>query len=285
MPRVAVTGSSGKLGRAVMDVLTTHGYEAVGLDMIPSGRRGELFSKVDFTDYGETVDSFTAIDARHSGFDALVHLAAIPGPGIANNVATFHTNISITFNVFHSARQLGIGNIVYASSETLLGVPFDTPPPYLPVDEDYDPRPETTYSLVKHLEETMAGQLTRWDPALKIVGLRFSNVMDEADYSEFHRYQVDPSTRQWNLWSYVDHRDGAEAVLNALRCGETGFHVFNIAADDTVMVRPTAQLVAERFPSVPVKTSLEKHVSLISSRKARTVLGYAPQHSWRQYQL
>jgi len=54
--------------------------------------------------------------------------------------------------------------IVMASSETELGLPFDTPPPYVPVDEEYAARPESLYSLGKHLEETMAIELVRWHP-------------------------------------------------------------------------------------------------------------------------
>ena len=64
-------------------------------------------------------------------------------------------------------------------------VPFEQDPPYLPIDEEYPGRPESTYSLVKHLEETMAREFTRWDPRLKILGLRFSNVMDPEDYAAF----------------------------------------------------------------------------------------------------
>ena len=88
-----------------------------------------------------------------------------------------------TFNVFQAAKRLGITRIVYASSETVLGLPFDVPPPYIPVDEEYAARPESTYSLVKHLEEQMAIELVRWNPELSITALRFSNVMDPADYA------------------------------------------------------------------------------------------------------
>ena len=73
---------------------------------------------------------------------------------------------------------MGIRNIVWASSETVLGIPFDTPPPYAPVDEEYAGRPESAYSLSKLLGEEMAKQFCRWDPELKIIGLRFSNVME-----------------------------------------------------------------------------------------------------------
>ena len=99
-----------------------------------------------------------------------MHLAAIPAPGLTTNAATFANNIAGTYNVFAAARAAGIRNVVWASSETVLGLPFDTPPPYMPVDEEYPPRPETPYSLVKHLEEEMAAQFCRWDPELKMIG-------------------------------------------------------------------------------------------------------------------
>src|SRR3712207_6412906 len=115
-----------------------------------------------------------------------------------------------------SARRLGVRSVVWASSETVLGLPFAEPPPYLPVDEEYAPRPNSTYSLVKTLEEEMARQFCRWEPELTMVGLRFSNVMDPADYAQFPTFAADPRLRSWNLWGYIDGRDGAQAVRLAL---------------------------------------------------------------------
>ena len=133
---------------------------------------------MDLRDYGQVVDVFLGLEDRHSGFDAVVHLGAIPAPGHSPDAATFENNMQSTYNVFQAARRAGIKKMVYASSETVLGLPFDVDPPYIPVDEEYPARPESTYSLVKHLEEQMAIELTRWDPELSISGLRFSNVMD-----------------------------------------------------------------------------------------------------------
>ena len=99
----------------------------------------------------------------------------------------------------------------------MLGLPFDTPPPYIPVDEEYPARPESTYSLVKQLEEQMAIQLVRWDPELSISALRFSNVMDPDDYAAFPSFDADPMLRKWNLWGYIDARDGAQAVRPGAR--------------------------------------------------------------------
>jgi nucleoside-diphosphate-sugar epimerase len=170
---------------------------------------------------------------------------------------------------------------VWASSETVLGLPFDTPPPYIPVDEDYPARPESTYSLGKHLEETMAAQFCRWNPALKMIGLRFSNVMEPQDYAAFPSFDADPLLRKWNLWGYIDARDGAQAVRKALEFDGTGVDVFVIANADTVMSRSSASLAAEVYPGVEVRKELGEHETMLGIDKARRVLGYEPQHSWR----
>jgi len=285
--KIAVTGGSGKLGRTVVAVLRQAGHDVVTLDV--AGTRGPGFVRVDLTNYGETIDALFGENDPSAGpdqatrpvFDALVHLAAIPAPGILSDVATFHNNILSTFNVFQAARRAGIRNIVYASSETVLGLPFDVPPPYIPVDEEYPARPESMYSLVKHLEEQMAIELVRWDPKLKIIALRFSNVMDPDDYAAFPAFDADATLRKWNLWGYIDGRDGAQAVLKALELDTVGFDRFIIAAADTVMSRPSSELVAETFPGVTVVRELGEHDTLLSIDKARRVLGYDPQHSWR----
>jgi nucleoside-diphosphate-sugar epimerase len=164
----------------------------------------------------------------------------------------------------------------------VLGLPFDMPPPYAPVDEDYAPRPESTYSLTKVLEEEMARQFCRWDPDLVMVGLRFSNVMDVADYAAFSSFQDDPQLRRWNLWGYIDARDGAQAVERALAHDRPGADVFVIANADTVMSRPNAELVGEVFPDVPLAAHVALNETLLSIEKARQILGYEPQHSWRE---
>jgi len=281
MDRIAVTGGSGKLGTAVVEHLVEHGYGVVNLDIVDSLEPCCPYTRVDFTDYGQTLEALTAIDSRYRGVDAVVHLAAIPGPGAATNAATFQNNILSTHHVFAAARAAGITNLVWASSETLLGLPFETPPPYLPVDEEYPARPETSYALAKHLEEEMAAQMCRQDPRLKMIGLRFSNVMRPADYAEFPNFHDDPRTRCWNLWGYIDVRDGAQAVRRALTHQATGMDVFIIANAATVMYTPTAELAAAIYPDVPISRELGTYETLLSIEKARRVLGYEPAYTWR----
>ena len=287
MPRVVVTGGSGKLGRAVVADLLEHGWQVTNLDRTPppDGRYPQHpaanFVQVDLTDFGQAVEALSAVDDRHSGVDALVHLAALPAPGLAPNAATFDNNMLTSYHVYSAAVRAGVRNIVWASSETVLGLPFDTPPPYVPVDEDYPPRPESTYSLVKTLEEELARQLCRWHPSLKMVGLRFSNVMYPEDYRAFPSFDADATLRKWNLWGYIDARDGAQAVRKALAAEQTGADVFIIANADTVMSRPNRELLAEVFPDVEIRGDIGPNETLLSIDKARRVLGYEPQFGWR----
>jgi len=277
--RIALTGGSGKLGRTVLARLRAEGHQVINFDQ--AGTRGAGFVRIDLTDYGQVIDAFSGVNDQADGFDAVVHLGAIPAPGLLPDVATFHNNMLASYNVFQAARRTGIKRIVYASSETVLGLPFDTDPPYIPVDEEYPARPESTYSLVKHLEEQMAIELVRWDPTLSITALRFSNVMDPEDYDAFEDFQADATLRKWNLWGYIDGRDGAQAVLKALQSAPPGFERFIIAAADTVMRRPSTELAAEVFPGVTVSPDVAGRTTLLSIDKARRLLGYSPEHSWQ----
>jgi nucleoside-diphosphate-sugar epimerase len=281
MACVAVTGSSGKLGRAVVGHLVEHGWDVVAFDRVASPRADVVSSVVDLTDFGQAVEALSGIDDRHNHVDALVHLAAIPAPGLFPNAVTFANNITASYYVYSAAIRAGVRKIVWASSETVLGLPFDEPPPYVPVDEEYPPRPNSTYSLVKTLEEELARQLCRWHPDLSMIGLRFSNVMDPADYAKFPSYDADPWLRRWNLWSYIDARDGAQAVRLALDSDTVGADVFIIANADTVMSRANDALLAEVFPTVPLARPVGPHDTLLSIDKARRILGYQPQYSWR----
>jgi nucleoside-diphosphate-sugar epimerase len=281
--QVIVTGGSGKLGRAVLADLVAHGYRVLNLDQVVPRDPIAPTVRVDLRDFGEVIAALSGVDEHRGPFDAVVHLAAIPAPGLFANARTFANNVPATYHVFEAARLLGIKNVVFASSETVLGLPFDHPPPYVPVDEEYAPRPETAYSLGKLVDETIAQQFARWDPALKIVALRFSNVMDVEDYQAFPRFDADARKRKWNLWSYIDARDGAQAVRKAIEARFTGFEAFVIANADTVMSRPNASLMAEVFPGVEVRPAMTATGTLLSIEKAKRILGYRPEHSWRNH--
>jgi nucleoside-diphosphate-sugar epimerase len=276
VPHVVVTGGSGKAGRAVVDELVGHGYEVLSVDTVRSAAVACEQRQADLTDFGETVEALR-------GAEAVVHLAAIPAPGLRPDELTFRANTTSTYNVMSAAPLLGLARVVWASSETILGLPFEREhPAYAPMDEEHPPLPESSYALSKLVSEEMARQFSRWT-GLPYVGLRFSNIMEPGDYERFPSFWGDAHLRKWNLWGYVDARDVAQSCRLALEASVSGAEVFIVAAADTVMNRQSRDLLAEVFPDVPLRGSLDDHGTLLSSAKARRLLGYEPRFSWRDH--
>lgn len=275
--RISVTGASGRAGRAVVADLLEHGHQVMATDLVvPAG--GSLgkarFTRADLTDFGQAVEVL-------EGADAVVHLANIPAPGLRTPAVTFNENMTMNFNVFTAAAQRGLSRVVWASSETTLGLPFDVPPQYAPVDENHYPFPTSTYALSKVASETVAGHVAQWS-GIPFVALRFSNILGPADYPDFRSYWDNPQLRRWNLWGYIDERDAAAACRLALTAGVSGSESYIIAAADTVMTRPSAELMSEVFPGVPL-AAIEGSSTLLSIGKASAALGFAPAHSWRDH--
>jgi nucleoside-diphosphate-sugar epimerase len=281
MSRIVVTGANGKTGRVVVADLLEHGHEVVATDAVgPAGHLsipelGVPLLVADLTEYGPAFEVL-------QGAEAVVHLANIPAPGMYTPATTFNRNTAMNANVFLAAQAAGLGRVVWSSSETTLGLPFDTPPRYAPVDEEHFPLPTTTYALSKVVGETLAREISGWS-GIPFVGLRLSNVHVDADYAAVPGYWADPHARKWNLWGYVDARDVAQACRLALTAPVQGATSYVIAAADTIMDRPSADLMREVFPGVPVTRELREYETLLAIDRAREVLGYAPAHSWRDH--
>jgi len=272
--RIVVTGGSGKAGRWVVRDLREHGHDVLNVDLVHDGSDFGLCVLADLTDEGQVFDLLI-------GADAVVHLAAIPAPELRASGETFRVNALSTWNVFHVAASLGVGRVVWASSETVLGLPFDRPPDFAPIDESITPRPETSYAVSKLVGETLAAQTTR-RTGIPFVGLRISNIMEPSDYARFPSWQGDARLRKWNLWGYVDARDVATAARLAVEGTTTGAEICIVAADDTVMTRDSADLMAEVFPDVPLRRSLAGRETLLAIDHARDLLGYQPAHRWQE---
>jgi nucleoside-diphosphate-sugar epimerase len=285
--KIIVTGASGRAGRAVLADLLERGAHAVGVDLAPPvvpvppyparQLQGELAESLvaDLTDLGQTLEVM-------KGADAVVHMANIPAPGKVPPGRLFADNMVMNYNVFSAARDMGLQRVVWASSETTLGLPFATPPSYLPVDEDHYPLPGSSYALSKVASETIAEQFARWT-GVAHVALRFSNILGPADYEAFPSGPwQDVRARAWNLWGYVDERDVAQICRLALTAEVSGAPAYVVAAADTVMNRPSRELAAELYPGVEVAEKLDTYGTLLAIDRAREELGYAPEHSWRQ---
>jgi nucleoside-diphosphate-sugar epimerase len=277
-----VTGGSGRVGQYVIRELVEQSYQVVNVDVkppdLPYSEWLCPFHACDLSDYGQTF-------AVLYGFDAVVHLAADPRPDSDHfsGAQRFHNNTLGVYNIFNAAVALGLERVVWASSETVYGYPFDViVPDYAPMDEQHRYSPQSSYALSKLVDETMATQFSRLS-GIPFVGLQLSNVVVPSVYEQFPTFWADPKLRIFDLWSYVDCRDAAQAVGLSLTAEVSGAEVFIIAADETVMNRPSAELMAAYFPATRLPPDLGTYQSLMSSAKAKRILGYHPQHSWRDH--
>ena len=272
--RIAVTGGSGKAGRATVADLREHGHEVVEVDVAASRDPDDPTLIADLTDRGQAFDVLASVDA-------VAHLAAIPAPNVLPDGETFRINTLSTYQVFSAAATLGLRKVVWASSETLIGIPFEREQPrYAPIDEDHPRLPEFHYALSKLVGEELAGQFARWS-GIPFVSLRYSNVMEAHDYARFPAWQDDPAERRWNLWGYVAAEDVAQATRLALETETAGHEAFLVAAADTCMTAPSEDLMEAVDPDGPRRRRVPGTETLISIDKARDLLGYEPAVTWR----
>lgn len=278
MTKIAVTGGSGKAGYAALEELSEHGYDVVNIDAVPP--QGEAkkfpFKQAELCEMGEVIDLL-------DGCDSVVHMGAIPHEMNHAPSRVFENNTMSTYNIFQAASILKLKRVVWASSETVLGLSFgDTPPLYAPVDDDHAPYPNSRYSLSKSVAEEMARQFNRWT-SIPFIGLRFTNIFCPQDYANVPSYWDDANKRSWNLWGYVDTRDVGLSCRLGLEADVSGASNYTIAAADTIMNRSSVSLMEEVFPQVPLRKELDEFETLLSFEKAKQELGYMPKHSWRNH--
>lgn len=271
---VLVTGATGRIGSQVVRELRQHGLTVIPVDRANGPGSGVIL--VDLADF----DALDSVIAAHS-IDAIVHLAGMPGRTQVAGNQIFANNMLASYHVFAAARKHRVRHLIYASSETILGLPFTEPPAYLPVDEEVPNRFTSDYGLVKDLEERMAGHLALWCPQMTIIGLLLATVITPDAYEQFRTFRDEPESRRYNLWSYVDVRDVGQAVRRALGFEARGFERFIVAAADSVLDEESEQLARKNFGEVARTRALHGNESLFSIDKSRRLLGYEPQYSWR----
>ena len=275
---IAVTGSSGLLGRSIVEALTAAGHSVRGIDTVPASVAGSAHIIADLRDGGEAVLAL-------KGAEAVVHAAAIPRPTGRTASAVFTTNIEATFAVVEAAVTLGIRRLVYASSFSVLGFPFFEKPVdlrYLPVDEAHPTGPQDAYALSKALgEEIVAAAVRRG--ALDAVSLRMPWIqLPGTFFKEVGPRRASPESGR-DLWSYIDARDAAAAFLAAVEAKTVGHIPLFLSAADTYSETPTAELIAAAFGKLKLHRRFTAHEAVIDTQAARRLIGFVPRYSWRDY--
>ncbi|QOF72450.1 NAD(P)-dependent oxidoreductase [Aminobacter sp. SR38] len=291
--RIIFTGGSGKAGRHVVQYLVDQGHQVLNLDARPLDNPKVRTLITDITDSGQLFNALTSYMGLHEfdpslrpqPVDAVVHFAAIPRIMLTPDNELFRINALGTYNVIEAAVKLGIRKIIIASSETTYGLVFANEPRnpnYFPLDEDYDVDPMDSYALSKVVNEQTARAFALRS-GFDIYALRIGNVIEPHEYELFPKWFADPGFRKRIAWSYIDARDLGQITDLAVKTDGLGYQVFNAANDDTSSDLPTQELLERFYPGVPLKHELGQFETLLSNRKAKEVLGFRSQHSWRKY--
>jgi nucleoside-diphosphate-sugar epimerase len=289
--RIFFTGGSGKAGRHVVTHLAEQGHQVTNADLAPLGHPGVTDLRVDLTDAGETYSAMAGLARmdeldleRVPDYDAVVHFAAVPRILLRPDSTTYAANVLSTYHVLEAATRLGVPKIVFASSETTYGVCFaqgERRPDYLPVDEEHPTVPEDSYAMSKVAGEATARSFQARTGA-DIYGLRINNVIEPHEYAElFPAFVADPALRRRNIFAYIDTRDLSQMVQRCLEVDGLGYEVFNVANADLSVAATTQELRERFYDGVEVRRELGPDETLYAIDKARELLGYDPQHSWR----
>ncbi len=290
--RILFTGGAGKAGRHAVAYLAAAGHKVTNVDLVPLRHPGVADIVTDLTDAGQVFNvmaSFTHFDDLDAGrgvpaFDAVVHFAAIPSLLLRPDTTTYQTNVMSTYNVLDAATKLGIGKIVFASSETTYGICFasgEVRPEYIPVDEEHPTVPQDSYAMSKVVNEATARSFQARSGA-DIYGLRINNVIEPHEYAQnFPAYVADASLRRRNIFGYIDARDLGHMVDCCLATDGLGYEVFNVANDDTSVGMSSPEITRRFYDGIPVRTPLDGHETFYANAKAKRMLGFAPKHGWR----
>lgn len=291
--RILFTGGSGKAGKHSVAYLLEQGHSVLNLDKVKLDHPKVLTRFADITDAGQVFDvmgSYANYDELAQGagvpkFDAVVHFAAVPRLLMTSDNECYRVNTLGTYNVIDAAIKMGVRKVIFASSETTYGICFadgEVKPDYLPIDEEHPTIPEDSYAMSKVVNEATAQSFQR-RTGIDIYGLRINNVIEPHEYVEiFPAFMKDPDLRRRNIFSYIDARDLAQMVQKCLQTDGLGYQVFNVSNDDHSVGLTSEELIKTYYQHVPLKTN-DIPKSFYSNEKAKRLLGFKPEYSWRDY--
>lgn len=273
---VIVTGAAGLLGSHVAAAFREAGWQVTALDL--TGGTGSDMVRADLTD-------IEAARAHIRDADCVAHIASIPRPVGHAAEDVFATNMSLMFNVQTAMEEAGITRLLFASSFSVLGLPFAPRPvalASLPIDEDHPVAPQDVYAVTKWLGEEMVEAWVR-----RTGGAAASLRMPWIQTAQTFFRDVGPrrETREaaLDLWAYIDARDAGRAFVGAATAPLEGHVRMFLSAADTYHEEATAALLSRAYPDVERLAEMPGHASVISTRRACDLIGFAPEHSWRDY--
>lgn len=206
---ILVTGSAGRVGRAVIAALRVKGRAVRGFDLKPSGMDGD-----------EVIGSFEDADLLAQaveGVTGVLHLGAFMSWASVDRDRMFAVNVEGTRKLLDAASAAGVRRFVFASSGEVYP---ENRPEFLPVTEEHPLRPNSLYGLTKLLGEELV-RFHQRAGAMETVILRFSHtqdaseLLDEESFFSGPRFFLKPRIRQQENF-------GNTAVADLLRAKDIG---------------------------------------------------------------
>jgi UDP-glucose 4-epimerase len=235
MDKIIITGSSGRIGRALHWKLCQR-YNVTGIDVSPSSATSKIF---DIRDNEQLLRSF-------EGVDTIFHTAALHAPhvGIASERAFYEINVDATEKICKAAVRCGVSQIVFTSTTALYGYANQGVNKAVWVDEQTIPMPRTIYHKTKLEAENIIREYSNKDLTMSVI--RMSRCFPEA-------VQM---MAVYRLHRGVDYRDVADAHILAgqlkkdkhfdsyIVSGETPF----LQSDSQMLFENPAMVIREREP-------------------------------------
>lgn len=285
--KILITGGSGNIGAYVIKELKDL-HELIILDLKASKIYPDIpLLEVDLLDENKVKDAV-------KGFDAVIHLAAIPHPFNDPGGRVLTVNVAGTYNLLEAVRQNKIVRMIFAGSESASGFGIHNVPHkplYFPIDEEHPSWPHESYSFSKYFGEIMCGEYSR-AYGIEVISLRYAWVWVEQSRKTIEEIIKNEGVDLKNWFgAYVFPEDVALACRLAL--GYTfavhpPFETFYITAAETFQKIKSMELIRRLYPegSPPIKDLryFEKnpYASLFNITKAREKLGFEPQKNWRE---
>ena len=268
--KIAVTGGSGGIGRAIIAEALAQGHSVVNIDRAapPTPQEGVPFVQADMSEYEKLVEAF-------AGCDGVIHMAAIPSPGRHPDHEIHNNNVVGSYNALHAAAANGIKRVCQASSVNAIGHSFSRSPryDYFPIDENHLNYTEEPYSLSKWICEQQADSFERRHEDMRIASMRFHFVCNDRSVAA-NNFNRNFENAGKHLWAYTRFDAAARACLLSLTADFEGHEVFFIIAPDTTMDVPSRELAEKYFPDVPIRGEFAGNCSFFDSSKAGRILGW-----------
>ncbi len=270
--RVLVTGQRGNVGTPVAEFLSSGGHEVAGFDLAD----------------GMDVLDLAAVRDAAAGCTAIVHLAALAHDTAGSPEQIMAVNVLGTWHVLLAAEAAGVTRVVYFSSAQVLGIAEgERLPDYFPIDDAHPRRAMRPYGLSKLLAEDMCEGFTA-RTGIVTVALRPFAVWGPETYEWVkERRRADPRFEWEPFWEYgafVDVRDVAVAVRQALTVPLRGHYRALLCAADISATAPSLELAARLAPGVPVtdpdRYRADPWRGLVDCSAAAATLGWQPACRW-----